>query len=51
MKEHLIRPDQYDNILVSVTTQCDWLKELGFIDVDCYFKCFELSIFAGIKKK
>jgi tRNA (cmo5U34)-methyltransferase len=49
MKEHLIRPDQYDNILVSVTTQCDWLKEIGFTNVDCFFKCFELSIYAGIK--
>jgi trans-aconitate methyltransferase len=51
MKEHLSRPDQYDNILIPVTTQCDWLKEIGFVDVDCFFKCFELSIYAGIKRK
>jgi trans-aconitate methyltransferase len=50
MKEHLNRPDQYDNILIPVTVQCDWLKEIGFIDVDCFFKCFELAIYAGIKR-
>ena len=50
MSEYVNRPDQYDNILLPVTTQCDWLKEIGFSDVDCYFKCFELAIYAGIKK-
>jgi tRNA (cmo5U34)-methyltransferase len=49
MREHLNRPDQSENILLPVTTQCDWLKEIGFIDVDCFFKCFELAIYAGIK--
>ena len=50
MREHLNRPDQYENILLPVTVQCDWLKEIGFIDVDCYFKSFELAVYAGIKK-
>jgi trans-aconitate methyltransferase len=49
MREHLNRPDQYENILLPVTTQCDWLKEIGFIDVDCFFKCFEFTTYAGIK--
>ena len=49
MREHLNRPDQSENILLPVTTQCEWLKEIGFIDVDCFFKCFELAIYAGIK--
>jgi tRNA (cmo5U34)-methyltransferase len=49
MEEHLKRPDQYDNILISVGIQCDWLKEIGFKDVDCFFKCFELAIYGGIK--
>lgn len=47
--EHKNRPDQFENILMPVTTQCDWLREIGFKDVDCYFKCFELSVYAGIK--
>ena len=50
MKEHLNEPDQSENILLSVTTQCDWLKEIGFKDVDCFFKCFESCIYAGIKR-
>ena len=49
MKEHLNRPDQSENILLSVTTQCDWLREIGFQDVDCFFKYFESCIYAGIK--
>jgi tRNA (cmo5U34)-methyltransferase len=47
--EHKNRPDQFENILIPVTTQCDWLREIGFQDVDCFFKCFELSVYAGIK--
>jgi ubiquinone/menaquinone biosynthesis C-methylase UbiE len=50
MKEYLNRADQYENILLPVTTQCDWLKEIGFTDVDCFFKCFESAIYAGIKR-
>ncbi len=50
MREYVNRPDQCDNILLPVTTQCDWLEEMGFHDVDCYFKFFELAIYAGIKK-
>lgn len=50
MNDYVNRADQYDNILLSVTTQCDWLKEIGFSDVDCYFKCLESAIYAGIKR-
>jgi tRNA (cmo5U34)-methyltransferase len=50
MKEHLNRPDQSENILLPVTTQCDWLREIGFQDVDCFFKYFESCIYAGIKR-
>ncbi len=50
MKEYLNRPDQSENILLSVITQCDWLKEIGFKDVDIFFKCFESSMYAGIKR-
>lgn len=51
LREYVNRPDQYDNILLPVTMQCDWLREIGYSDVDCYFKCFELAIYAGIKNK
>ncbi len=32
-----------------IRSQCDWLREIGFIHVDCYLKYFELAVFAGIK--
>ena len=37
------------NILESVEMQCDWLRQIGFIEVDCYMKIFELALFGGIK--
>jgi len=43
------RPDKAANILAPVEVQCAWLRELGFQDVDCYFKVFELAVFGGRK--
>ncbi len=43
------RPDKKENILASVDTQCEWLREIGFCDVDCFFKVFELALFGGRK--
>lgn len=43
------RADGGANILAPVEDQLDWLRELGFVDVDCAFKCFELAVFAGRK--
>lgn len=37
------------NKLESVDKQCDWLREIGFSDVDCYMKIFDLALFGGIK--
>jgi len=41
--------DKEVNILASVEDQCRWLRKIGFTNVDCFFKAFELSIFGGIK--
>jgi SAM-dependent methyltransferase len=41
------RPDKEANILAPLETQCDWLRTIGFEDVDCYFKAFELALFGG----
>jgi tRNA (cmo5U34)-methyltransferase len=41
------RPDKAANILAPVEEQCAWLRAAGFTDVDCYFKAFELAVFAG----
>jgi SAM-dependent methyltransferase len=43
------RPDRSANILARLETQCQWLREIGFKDVDCYWKYFELAVFGGVK--
>jgi ubiquinone/menaquinone biosynthesis C-methylase UbiE len=47
--DFLNRPDKAANILAPVETQCEWLRRCGFVDVDCYFKIFELAVFGGRK--
>ncbi len=49
--KHYKRPDKDANILASVEDQCEWLREIGFKDVDCYLKIFELTVFGGRKRK
>jgi ubiquinone/menaquinone biosynthesis C-methylase UbiE len=41
------REDKEANILAPVESQCDWLREIGFDDVDCFFRVFELAVFGG----
>ena len=48
-REFFQRPDKQANILAPVERQCDWLREIGYRDVDCYFKIFELAVFGGRK--
>lgn len=43
------RQDAETNILAPVETQCDWLREIGFVDVDVPFKALELAVFCGRK--
>lgn len=47
--EYYYRPDKSANILAPVELQCDWLREIGYEHVDCYFKAFELALFGGMK--
>lgn len=49
--EFVHRPDKEVNILAPVEIQCDWLRDSGFVDVDCYFKVFELAVFGGRRPK
>ncbi len=38
-----------EDILATAEAQCDWLREIGFEQVDAYFKAPELAIFGGVK--
>ncbi len=37
------------DVIATVEDQCEWLREIGFADVDCFFKIFELALFAGLR--
>lgn len=43
------RSDKEANVLSTVEDQCAWLRGCGFERVDCYFKLFELAVFAGLR--
>jgi amino acid adenylation domain-containing protein len=42
-------PARKENILALVDAQCGWLREIGFQEVDCFFKVFEHAMFGGRK--
>jgi ubiquinone/menaquinone biosynthesis C-methylase UbiE len=48
-RDFLERPDRAANILAPVEEQCQWLRQIGFKDVDCFWKYFELAIFGGFR--
>ncbi len=37
------------NSLLSMEKQLQWFRELGFVEVDCYWKCLELALLIGCK--
>jgi SAM-dependent methyltransferase len=49
LEAYLTRPDRAANILAPVEEQCEWLRQIGFRDVDCYWKFFELAILGGFR--
>jgi SAM-dependent methyltransferase len=50
-QEYTTRPDKEANILAPVELQCDWLREIGYEDVDCYMRIYELAVFGGRKSR
>ena len=44
-------PDDEDpsNQLAALDVQLEWLRALGFVDVDCFWKWRELALMVGTK--
>jgi ubiquinone/menaquinone biosynthesis C-methylase UbiE len=50
-EEYKNRPDKAANILAPTELQCAWLREIGYEEVDCYFRIYELAVFGGRRPK
>lgn len=45
----LNRPSRNADRLTPMEEQCRWLRQIGFVEVDCWLKVFELALFGGRK--
>ena len=44
-----LKDEDRSNQLLDVETQVAWLREIGFAQVDCFWKWRELAVFGGVK--
>lgn len=48
-KKYFCNHNKEEYVLTSLELQCEWLKKIGYQNVDCYLKVFELALFGGNK--
>lgn len=50
-KDYLERPDRGLILPSQTDVQCDWLREIGFVGVDCFFRSLGVAFFGGAKPR
>ncbi|EDY16777.1 conserved hypothetical protein [Chthoniobacter flavus Ellin428] len=46
-RDYYARADKDAGVLAPLEVQCDWLRNIGFENVECFLKMQELAVFGG----